>query len=231
MAFQPRGCTQRVSHQQWAHTSCSTAGLRAHQIVRPNVSQSQAENTRKKWKSACSGVRSCAWYLRPPPHRCDTAYTIQNSGCSAPVEDIQDHRLQRVRPQSDGQPSNHSGLTPATSAPGLGPPRPHLHRDWAHPCHICIRTGLTPATSAPGLGPPLPHLHRDWAHPTHICSGTGPPQLISHRIRFSDVAMNNRPMAEASGSAARHPCRAAQPIVVDGLRRAAVSSRAEHNRE
>jgi hypothetical protein len=24
-----------------------------------------------------------------------------------------------------------TGLTPATSAPGLGPPHPHLHRDWA----------------------------------------------------------------------------------------------------
>ena len=44
-------------------------------------------------------------------------------------------------------------------------PLPHLHRDWAHPCHICDGTGLTPATSAPGLGSPccspLPHLHRD----------------------------------------------------------------------
>ena len=39
----------------------------------------------------------------------------------------------------------------ATSAPGLGSPRPHLHRDWAHPCHICTRTGPAPATSAPGL--------------------------------------------------------------------------------
>ncbi len=50
---------------------------------------------------------------------------------------------------------------------------PHLHRDWAHRCHICTRTGLTPATSAQGLGPPQPHLHRDWAHPCHICTGTG----------------------------------------------------------
>jgi hypothetical protein len=33
-----------------------------------------------------------------------------------------------------------------------GSPLPHLHRDWAHPCHICTGTGLTPATSAPGLG-------------------------------------------------------------------------------
>jgi hypothetical protein len=38
---------------------------------------------------------------------------------------------------------------------------PHLHRDWAHPCHICTGTGLTRATSVPGLGAP------------HICTGTG----------------------------------------------------------
>ena len=57
---------------------------------------------------------------------------------------------------------------------GLGPPLPHLHRDWARPyhihlhrdwarrCHICTRTRLAPATSAPGLGSqPYPHLHRD----------------------------------------------------------------------
>ena len=47
-----------------------------------------------------------------------------------------------------------TGLTPATSAPGLGSPLPHPCRDWAHPCHICARAGLTPATSAPGLGSP-----------------------------------------------------------------------------
>ncbi len=34
---------------------------------------------------------------------------------------------------------------PATSAPGLGSPLPHLHRDRGSP----------PPTSAPGLGPPL----------------------------------------------------------------------------
>jgi hypothetical protein len=45
-----------------------------------------------------------------------------------------------------------TGLTPATSAAGLGSPLPHLLRDWAHP---------------------LLHLHRDWAHPCHICCGTG----------------------------------------------------------
>ena len=35
---------------------------------------------------------------------------------------------------------NETGRTPPTSAPGLGAPLPHLHRDWARP---------------------LPHLHRD----------------------------------------------------------------------
>jgi hypothetical protein len=41
----------------------------------------------------------------------------------------------------------------ATSAPGLGPPLPHLQWDWAHPCPICTSTGLAPATSAPGPAP------------------------------------------------------------------------------
>ncbi len=56
-----------------------------------------------------------------------------------------------------------TGLTPSTSAPGLGSPRPPLHRDWAHPrpasaaglgsppASICTGTGLTPGQ----------HLHRD----------------------------------------------------------------------
>ena len=42
----------------------------------------------------------------------------------------------------------------ATSAPGLGSPTPHRHRDWAHPRHIGTGTGLNHATSAPGLGSP-----------------------------------------------------------------------------
>ena len=47
-----------------------------------------------------------------------------------------------------------TGRIPATSAPRLGLPPPHLHRK--------------------GLGSPLPHLHRDWARRCHICTGTGP---------------------------------------------------------
>jgi len=46
-----------------------------------------------------------------------------------------------------------------TSSPRLGSSLPHLHRDWAHRCHICAGTRLTVVTSARGLGSPLPHLH------------------------------------------------------------------------
>jgi hypothetical protein len=66
-----------------------------------------------------------------------------------------------------------TGLTAATSAPGLGSPLPPLRWDWAHPCHLCAGTGLAPATSALGLGSPLPPLRRDWAHPCHLCARTG----------------------------------------------------------
>ena len=41
-----------------------------------------------------------------------------------------------------------TGLTPATSAPGLGSPLPHLRRDWAHPCHI-----IRPFRSLPRVHP------------------------------------------------------------------------------
>ena len=57
---------------------------------------------------------------------------------------------------------NHGiGLTPVTSAPRLGSPLPHLHRDRARPCHASTGTVRTPATPAPGLGATPPHLHQD----------------------------------------------------------------------
>jgi hypothetical protein len=82
----------------------------------------------------------------------------------------------KTSPHVGSPPCDGTGLTPATSAPGMGSPLPHLRRDWAHPCHICTGTALTPATSAPGprsapatsapgLRSPLPHLRRDCAQP------------------------------------------------------------------
>jgi hypothetical protein len=52
-------------------------------------------------------------------------------------------------------------------------PEPHLLRDWARACHICI-----------GTGSPLPHLHRDRAHPLphlHRDLAGGPSTLLCCR--------------------------------------------------
>ena len=46
--------------------------------------------------------------------------------------------LHRVRARSR-HICTGTGITPATSAPGLGSPLPHLHRDWEHSCRICTR--------------------------------------------------------------------------------------------
>jgi hypothetical protein len=68
---------------------------------------------------------------------------------------------------------------------GLGAPLPHLHRDWAHPRHICTGTGLTPTHMCTRIrhdlrpqlhqnwARPCPHLHWDWACPCHSCTATG----------------------------------------------------------
>ena len=124
---------------------------------------------------------------------CRAAYLWATSrGCRARCHraghaDVRVPRSTRTKPP---RPSgSDAALATATSAPGLGSPLPHLHRNWAHPCHICTGTRLAAATSALGLGSPLPHLHRDWgsahphlhqdrtvsrARPSHICTGTGP---------------------------------------------------------
>ncbi len=55
------------------------------------------------------------------------------------------------------------GLTPATSAPGLGLTLRHISAPGR---------GLTSAMSAPGRGSPLSHMHRDWGSPvphSHRC--------------------------------------------------------------
>ena len=40
----------------------------------------------------------------------------------------------------------------AKPPPGPGSPLPHLHRDWARPCHSCAGTGLTPCQTSTGTG-------------------------------------------------------------------------------
>ena len=80
----------------------------------------------------------------------------------------------------------------ATPAPGLGAPLPHLHRDLAHPCHICTGTGLTLP----------PHLHRDWARRCHICVGTG---LTPCHICVG-TGLTPDPMCAGTGLTPAHIC-------------------------
>ena len=90
---------------------------------------------------------------------------------------------------------------PATSAPGLGSPPPHLHRDSAYPARCCVVT-TRPAHSGGRGRPAAPaqraqkpvspfscnsasksdgaeeserchSLHQDWARPRHICCRRG----------------------------------------------------------
>ena len=96
---------------------------------------------------------------------CRSARTLAVLCCTQPLRAVGCTRAARPTVERTACPCR-SRPTPATSAPGLGSPRPRLHRDWAHPGHACTGTGLTPATSAPGLGSPRPRLHRDWAHPS-----------------------------------------------------------------
>ena len=78
-----------------------------------------------------------------------------------------------------------------------GPPRPHLHRDWAHPAHICTGTGLTPAHICTGTG----------LTPAHICTGTtgsrtSRSNALAHTLHLYDAA----PMRRQSLTRNRRRC-------------------------
>jgi hypothetical protein len=94
----------------------------------------------------------------------------------------------------------------ATSAPGLGSPRPHLRRDWAHAAHISTRTGLTPATSAPGLGPPRPHPAGDVA-----ANGTAAARraVPGHAVRLEQRQHRAQPSCRAAAALLPHRSAAA----------------------
>ena len=74
-----------------------------------------------------------------------------------------------------------TGLASATSAPGPGSPRPHLHRDRAHPAHICTGTGRLLA--------PIPCTSCGSFHPARYARANAPPQ--------ADTRANAPPQAAA----------------------------------
>ncbi len=120
------------------------------------------------------------------PHRRSAALrilTVITADMRAPTTArcVAQNALDRTGHAAPAHMCTGTGLTPPTSALGLGSPRPHLHWGWAHHAHICTGTGLAPPTSALGLGSPRPHLHRDSPRPhlhqdsarrAQICAGT-----------------------------------------------------------
>ena len=62
-----------------------------------------------------------------------------------------------------------TGLTPATSAPGLGSSLPHLHRDGAS--HICTGNGLTRGAFKERRTPQL--FASAWVQVCAICRQAG----------------------------------------------------------
>ena len=80
----------------------------------------------------------------------------------------------RLRYNMHATSNGQRSLLPTASV--CPPPLPHLHRDWAHPFHVCTGTGHTPSTSA--LGPGLPistmlHTPCAWRAPLTPCVGQG----------------------------------------------------------
>ena len=69
--------------------------------------------------------------------------------------------------------STGTPLTAATSPPCLGSLNPHVCRDRAHRCRLCVDTQLTSVSFAFRLDSQVPHLHLSWAHCCHHCTGLG----------------------------------------------------------
>jgi hypothetical protein len=60
---------------------------------------------------------------------------------------------------------------------------PHLHRDWAHPCHICTGTGRTP-----------PHIGTRTAHPCMSAPGLGSPAIAVKKCMPQSVHLHTKRM-------------------------------------
>ncbi len=155
-------CNTGVPHA--THTmSCNMQ--RSYQSANSETTRSSQSESRNP--STCSRLAACGMHgVHRMPFATRSQLHVTQRDYREPPDLFRPPRAAKSRRRI-------RALAPPTSAPGLGSPRPHLHRDRARPAHICTGNGLAPPTSAPGLGSPRPHLHRDLAHPAHICTGTG----------------------------------------------------------
>jgi hypothetical protein len=182
-AFAPRGSRRLVDGRCLVDArgdSQAIATLALHTHAHSTHAHTRARGISCGLVSGTGMIFLAAWHRRASPvtrgARCTMLQHVVRC-CNLPHDrdDAQAARVARgacraSRRQGGAQPQGKrardngagswTGLIPATSARGLGSPLPHLHLDWAWPCHICTGTGLIPATSGTGLPP------------RQICTGT-----------------------------------------------------------
>ncbi len=166
-------------HRDWAHPATSAPS--SHKHGRTNT---QAQTHAHMFAHTCTHTRTHTQphtqthtYEHTRTHGCTHTQKWTDrrfiAGTSRTSDTLRNRCAERPRRCHIG---TGTGLTPATSAPGLGSPLPtsaprqglslpHRHRDWAHPC---------------------PHLHRDWAHPLPTSARglqrLGPPPPYLHLL-------------------------------------------------
>ena len=96
------------------------------------------------------------------------------------------------------------GLTPATSAQGLGSPLPNWHKDWAHPCHIFTRIRLTST------------YHCMMASMRRLATHPNLNKARQHRVRTWDLPSctwnsRNPSCSRCCPRGSRHCCRSSRP--------------------
>ena len=124
---------------------------------------------------ARSGARACAYRCCVCVSRCVRVWTriclfvrawIRAHICACGAERNAAASSAWAHTHSTTATSRRRGSRPSTATIGRHGPLPHLHRDWARPCHICTGTGGHPCHICNGT---------DRAHPCHICTGTDTP--------------------------------------------------------
>jgi hypothetical protein len=161
-----------------------------------HLKQSKAVGCRSAWDSMPLGAY-CTWLLAalPPLHRNRAHFRHICAG---------------------------TGLTSATSAPGLGSLLPHLRRDWAHSAASSHTSGpgLTSHTSGPGL--------RARPHPPVVNCGSGTPGWMQTRRRRS---RGRRGRARCRQSFCRFPLAGASSLQTECVHMCArVCARGTHAR-
>ena len=204
--------------------SCPSKQKRRHEHNLPRTEEPEAQKTPREPMRYC-----CDWCVQvlAAAERWPCASA---SGHTLVVDTLQDQarplrrstmHLRRHATEILAHSAAHALPTSCAVLRGLharsrGPTLPHLHRDWAPPCHIRTGTGLAPATSAPGPAQDLRRKLRSVelapssstfarSDVGSAAGSTAPSAYADARLRQSELSV---PLAADDR---RHRCSALQP--------------------